>query len=200
MEARLEAIEVKAKVNMWTSILREDKMKVLADRSSWNFVDEIYIEGVLCVGPSQVMVGIFGYFKEHFTNTCVDRPRIEGIEFVQISTKSKSSLEENFNIKEMKEALDGCDGNKAPGPDGFNMNFIKKRWKDIEGDFMSFLNDFSMYGSEVSCLNHTFITLIPMVANPSSISDYRPISLVNSLYKVLAKILSNWLRKVMDEA
>ncbi|KAK2653765.1 hypothetical protein Ddye_013621 [Dipteronia dyeriana] len=57
-----------------------------------------------------------------------------------------------------------------------------------------------MDGYDVSSLNHTFNTLVPKVVNPSSLFDYRPINLVNSLYKVLAKILYNLLRKVMNEA
>lgn len=46
-------------------------------------------------------------------------------------------------------------------------------------------------------INSTFIALIPKVESPKSLNDFRPISLVGSLYKILAKILANRLRQVI---
>ncbi|MCH85424.1 cysteine-rich receptor-like protein kinase, partial [Trifolium medium] len=46
-------------------------------------------------------------------------------------------------------------------------------------------------------LNATFIALIPKVDSPQRLNDFRPISLVSSLYKILAKVLANRLRLVM---
>ena len=46
-------------------------------------------------------------------------------------------------------------------------------------------------------INSTFIALIPKVDNPHRLNDFRPISLVGSLYKILAKVLANRLRSVI---
>ncbi|CAJ2652400.1 unnamed protein product [Trifolium pratense] len=46
-------------------------------------------------------------------------------------------------------------------------------------------------------INSTFITLIPKTDSPQRLSDFRPISLVGSLYKILAKVLANRLRQVI---
>ncbi|KAK2637456.1 hypothetical protein Ddye_032248 [Dipteronia dyeriana] len=46
-------------------------------------------------------------------------------------------------------------------------------------------------------MNKSFIALIPKVDNPRSFRDFRPIYLIGSLYKILAKILANRLRKIM---
>ncbi|KAK3224332.1 hypothetical protein Dsin_011357 [Dipteronia sinensis] len=164
-----------------------------------NFIDNISINGVLCKGPSQVREDIFYFFKKQFGSKCVDRPRLEGIEFGQISDYSRKFFEEVFTVEEVREVLKECDGNKAPGPDGFKVNFIKKIRKDIEGDFMDFMQEYNLDGAKVKYLNHSFVTLIPKTLNLNSLSEYRPISLVNSLYKVLAKVLSNRMRKVLNE-
>lgn len=46
-------------------------------------------------------------------------------------------------------------------------------------------------------LNCSFIAFIPEAKNPTSLKDYRPISLVNSLHKILARLLANQLKKVI---
>ena len=50
----------------------------------------------------------------------------------------------------------------------------------------------------VKKLNCTFLALIPNTRMPLTLKDYRPISLVGSLYKILAKVLANRLKKVMN--
>ena len=60
---------------------------------------------------------------------------------------------------------------------------------------MRFLMDFHRNGKLAKGVNSTFIALIPKIDSPQMLSDYRPISLINSLYKVLVKVLANrlWL-------
>nr|GFC59691.1 RNA-directed DNA polymerase, eukaryota, reverse transcriptase zinc-binding domain protein [Tanacetum cinerariifolium] len=47
--------------------------------------------------------------------------------------------------------------------------------------------------------NSSFITLIPKVPNANMVKDFRPISLMGSLYKVIAKVLANRLVTVLDD-
>ena len=48
-------------------------------------------------------------------------------------------------------------------------------------------------------LNATFIVLIPKKNDASNICNFIPISLVGSLYKILAKVLANRLKMVLDK-
>ncbi|KAK2662891.1 hypothetical protein Ddye_001465 [Dipteronia dyeriana] len=60
---------------------------------------------------------------------------------------------------------------------------------------MNFLHGFYQDSLVIKDLNCTFIALIPKCL--TSLKDYRPISLASSLYKVLAKVLSNRVKRVM---
>lgn len=48
-------------------------------------------------------------------------------------------------------------------------------------------------------VNSSFISLIPKKENPTNLTEYRPISLVSSIYKVVAKVLSRRLRKMLPK-
>jgi len=51
---------------------------------------------------------------------------------------------------------------------------------------MRFIMEFHENGKLARGTNTTFIALIPMVKNPQKLNDFRPISLVGSMYKILA--------------
>ena len=106
-------------------------------------------------------------------------------------------LESEFTEAEIKLAVMECDRNKAPGPDGFNMLCFQKFWKVMMGEVINFVNEFHRNGKLVKGINSSLITLIPKRDNPSGLSDYRPISLVGSLFKIIAKLLAKRLKSVM---
>ncbi|KAK2433359.1 hypothetical protein QL285_018637 [Trifolium repens] len=62
---------------------------------------------------------------------------------------------------------------------------------------MRFVCEFHRNGKLTKGLNSTFIALIPKIESPQRLNDFRPISLVGSLYKILAKVLANRLRLVV---
>jgi hypothetical protein len=68
----------------------------------------------------------------------------------------------------------------------------------IKEDFMAVFSEFHDQGEFVKNINSTFIALIPKVHGAKEIKDFHPISLVGGIYKIIAKILANRMRKVMD--
>lgn len=53
-------------------------------------------------------------------------------------------------------------------------------------------------GSSVESINKTVIALIPKCKNATRVSEYRPISLCNVIYKLISKTLANRLKGVLD--
>ncbi|XP_021300743.1 uncharacterized protein LOC110429140 [Herrania umbratica] len=64
---------------------------------------------------------------------------------------------------------------------------------------MEFVVRFFDIGSHGNRVNQSFVTFIPKVGNSSKLKDYKPISLVGSLYKIVAKLQANRLKKVIGE-
>ena len=62
-------------------------------------------------------------------------------------------------------------------------------------DFFVYFHRHSVFEQS---LNASFLTIIPKKSNVVNILDFRPISLVGSVYKLLSKMLANKLRAVLD--
>jgi hypothetical protein len=56
---------------------------------------------------------------------------------------------------------------------------------------------FHQYGTFAKSLNATFVVLIPKKAGAIEIKNFRPISLVGSMYKIISKVLANRLKGVL---
>ncbi|XP_068504156.1 uncharacterized protein [Phaseolus vulgaris] len=106
---------------------------------------------------------------------------------------------EAFTEEEIKEAVWQCEGTKSPGPNGFNFNFIKKSWNTLKSDFLAAMECFQETGSIPKGCNASFIALIPKVRDPCNLNQFRPISLVGAIYKVISKVLAGRLKKVLPD-
>ncbi|KAL4332801.1 hypothetical protein GQ457_07G014130 [Hibiscus cannabinus] len=116
----------------------------------------------------------------------------------KLSKEDKLNLEKPFSLEEIKEAVWSCDESKAPGPDGFNLKFFKTCWNNVKNDLLKAFTDSFETGKLPQGVNSTFLTLIPKSSNPVDVSEFRPISLIGSVYKIIAKVLSKRLREVID--
>jgi hypothetical protein len=84
---------------------------------------------------------------------------------------------------------------RAPGPDGFNGLFLKKCWPIIQEEFVKLAQEFQKGNLDLQNINGSYITLVPKVASPECVSDYRPISLTNVCLKFLTKLVANRLQQ-----
>ncbi|MCH80186.1 LINE-1 reverse transcriptase like, partial [Trifolium medium] len=150
-------------------------------------------------GVTEVKGFVKNYFMNNFTEQWDNRPNFDGIQFQTLSDDDNFSLIAPFSIIEVREAIWSSDGNKCPGPDGFNFNFIKACWEIIKGDIMDFLHEFHGSAHLPKAITASFLTLIPKNDHPQALSDYRPICLVSSLYKILSKVLATRLKNVLGK-
>lgn len=170
---------------------------VASKRQNRNLLSLISMGGVLHEEPSRVKQEIFLHFKKVFSEDWSSRPKLLGhFNFIG-HDGAVDGLEAEFSEEEVWASIKSCDRNKAPGPDGLNLMCFKKCWQIFKADVLQFFKEFHDNGKLVGGVNSSFITLIPKVDGPATISNYRPISLVGSLYKILAKVLTSRLKLVV---
>ncbi|XP_010689006.1 uncharacterized protein LOC104902800 [Beta vulgaris subsp. vulgaris] len=104
-----------------------------------------------------------------------------------------------YTADEVKSALFSIPGDKAPGPDGFGGYFFKDTWEVGGGDVAEAVLDFFTSKKMLKELNATIITLAPKFKCPAKVSDFRPISCCNTLYKCITKVIYGRLRQVLPD-
>ncbi|XP_040996130.1 uncharacterized protein LOC121242318 [Juglans microcarpa x Juglans regia] len=109
----------------------------------------------------------------------------------------RSDLERDFTNEEVLVALKQMSPFKAPGPDGFSAGFFLDHWGIVGMEVTQAVLDFLKNGEMPTSLNHTIIALVPKVNSPSSMNEFRPISLCNVLYKLISEVLANRMKKVL---
>ncbi|RVW79590.1 Transposon TX1 uncharacterized 149 kDa protein [Vitis vinifera] len=117
------------------------------------------------------------------------------LQFDQISQQEAENLERPFTEDEIHVALMEMNGDKAPSPDGFTMDFWQSCWDFIKEEILEMFKDFYEHSSFLKSLNNTFLVLIPKKSGAKDLGDFRPISLLGGLYNLLAKVLANRLKK-----
>ncbi|WOL14239.1 hypothetical protein Cni_G23019 [Canna indica] len=83
---------------------------------------------------------------------------------------------------------------KAPGPDGYSLEFFIKFWMEMKDTYCSALREFQEQGSLPNSWGQTNLVFIPKKDHPTRIKEYRPIALCNVAYKIFAKVLVNRLK------
>ncbi|GKB51200.1 RNA-directed DNA polymerase, eukaryota, partial [Tanacetum coccineum] len=159
----------------------------------------ITIDGVWKEQPNDVKQEFLSHFQDRFAKPSERRANIDMRFPKTISEDQSQDLEREVSKQEIKTAVWGCGTDKSPGPDGFSFGFYRHFWPVIEHDVYMAVNHFFIHGEIPPGCNSSFIALIPKVPDANLVKDFRPISLIGSIYKIIAKILSNRLVNVLGD-
>jgi len=167
-------------------------------RATRNSLKAINVDGVWVESPTDVRQVVVDYFRNHMAKSYWERPTLDGVDFAMLSEEDNMELIAPFSLLEIEEVIKTSDGNKSSGPDGFNFVFFKEFWYLLKHEIRILFDQFHANEVIPKSFVSFFVTLIPKVNALMSLNQYRPISLLGSLYKLLAKVLAKRLSKVMN--
>jgi hypothetical protein len=123
---------------------------------------------------------------------------VAGLE-ARVTGEMNANLLREFTAQEVEAALKQMHPLKSPGPDGFSACFYQKSWNTVQQEVCQAVLGFLNHDVFEDDINVTHIALIPKIKSPTKVTDYRPISLCNVLYKLISKVLANRLKHVLSQ-
>jgi hypothetical protein len=137
---------------------------------------------------------LFSYYQTLLKEPPIDRS--QAIDSILMNIPKKVTKEKNEALmrpitqEEVDQSLKDTQLGKALGPDGFTYDFFHYCWSFIRVEVWEIIEDSQKSGKFLQPLNATFLTLIPKEKNSTCPSQFRPISLCNVIYKLLAKMIA----------
>ena len=143
-----------------------------------------YYEALMCEKPSDLTAS---------------KPLLDEISKRPIPKSAANALEGSITVSEARKAIRSMAKGKAPGPDGLHAEFYKIHEHLLITRLTQAYNEMHQEGTLTPSMREGNIILLYKKKDPYDIRNYRPITLLNTDYKILAKILVARMKQVMDE-
>ena len=114
-----------------------------------------------------------------------------------VTAEHNRDLMRPITMEEVTEAVKQLPTGKAPGMDTIPAEFYHELWEDIDWDIFNFVAESITQTHIADELNISKIALLPKSADRSKVQNFRPISLLNTPYKIVAKIFANRMKPLL---
>ena len=173
--------------------------RIATSNRNRNTIGQLSIDGEVSTQQAAIKEHIVQFYEQLYTEGEFQRPLLDGLEFNGLAEEDLEGLDRPFSEEEVFNVVKNFNGDKSPGPDGYSMAFYQACWSIIGREVMDVCNEFYDQGIFEKSINATFICLIPKKPGAVELKDFRPISLVGSVYKIMAKVLANRLSLVVSK-
>nr|GEX27840.1 RNA-directed DNA polymerase, eukaryota [Tanacetum cinerariifolium] len=180
--------DLKVRIRAWIKDKRSsvsgenDSIKKELTCNSWSLC-----RGHWCTNPNKVKEAFFKHFEVRFKKPVNHRLKINFLFSKRLSDVQASDLERRVSRDEIRLAVWNCGENKSPGPDGYSFEFFIKYWNLVGSDLCDAVEYFFETESFPNGCNSSFVALILKITDAKFVNDFRPISLIGSVYKVVTK-------------
>lgn len=164
-----------------------------------NYIHSLMVQGHAVVNNEQMADALFEHFNG-LLGSPAQRSRTARLDLPTLPTADLSSLDVCFTEEEIWAVVRDIPTEKAPGPDGFTGLFYKKARPIIKADVVAAFNAFwALDGRSFHLVNEALMILLRKKTDADAINDYRPISLMHSIGKLITKCLSSRLSTYLDD-
>ncbi|KAI5628117.1 hypothetical protein C0J50_8261, partial [Silurus asotus] len=158
---------------------------------------------VTVTDPMEINAVFKSYYSALYKSECLtDSKRLgdflQGVDFPVVDTVSVKDLDSPLSLDEVRASIKAMQSNKAPGPDGFPVEFLKKFIDKLAPLLLGVFNESLDQGVLPPTFNQASIALLLKKGkDPNLCGSYRPLSLLNADVKVLAKVIASRLENVL---
>ena len=183
-----------AKSEASLSVITDDAGAVFASKTERDEYVVNYYEKLYSIPPSEP-ANLSGCIHSFLGQEILDHPLVKDSILTQAECKK---LESPLTLYELDEAVKNANKKSAPGVDGLSGKFIQKFWPVLRKPLLRYSNCCFAKGSLSDSFRTASIRLIPKKGELGNIKNWRPISLLSNLYKIISRALNNRLMTTTD--
>ena len=152
--------------------------------------------GVITENPAQIKQHIHNFYQNLYSRPHTDESALGQLldDIPKLDPFDSENLDLPPTLDELNVAVKQLGKNKTPGLDGLTSEFFQFFWPILQDDFLSVLSHACCSGNLPFSFRRAVITLLPKKGDLTDIANWRPVSLLNTDYKIFAKLLSNRLK------
>ncbi|XP_060210551.1 uncharacterized protein LOC132637488 [Lycium barbarum] len=165
----------------------------------FNAIDTLMVDGVSSSEPMDIQNAILEFYQNLYREIEAWRPNLNIQGDQSITGEEQVWMSRQFEEDEVLKGIKLCVVDKAPGPDGYTMAFFQAFWDVLKEDLMLTFQNFHSQQMFEKSFNATFMALIPKKVGATELRDFRTISLITGVYKIIAKVLAERLKRVVGK-
>lgn len=173
-------------------------------RNSSNTIKQLKKEdGTNTFSQTEILNEEYNYYKKLYTNKETNQTDNDILRYIEntniqvLNENDKNLLEGEITEIECENVIGTLKINKSPGCDGISAEFYKAFWPNIKTLLLDSLNEAYHTGELSPTQKRSVLSLIYKKNDKTLLTNWRPISLLNTDYKILAHVLANRLKKVI---
>ncbi|MCO5547737.1 hypothetical protein L7F22_001188 [Adiantum nelumboides] len=161
--------------------------------------------GQLHTCPDEILEMASIYYETLFTSDLLTGDvldaRDEVWSFVRpvVSGDMQTTIMRPFSLQEVSDPIYGLDGASCPGDDGLTRQFFMQYWDLVSQPLQKGLQEIFDTSIMPQSMSSGIISLIPKGGDASTLRQWRPITLMSSVYKILARMITSRLRPFLPD-
>jgi len=177
-------------------------LAVEKNRQGTNAIKSLKENGVTYTDDADILSVAKRFYTNLYstTNPCTQHIQeyLDNVNLPYLPPEQQQLCEGDITIQECEEAVNKIKNNKSPGEDGLPVEFYKTFWNEIRYILVSVYNESFQQQILPVSMRKSIVTLIHKKGDRTDITNYRPISLTNLDYRILAHILASRLQNVIS--
>lgn len=168
-------------------------------------LSEILLEdGTLLVTENGILKEIHTFYANLYCSSGQSSEVTQSKAHIFRNTRNKVTDTQNRRLNqlptlvEVKGVIDSLTKNKSPGIDGLTVKVYRNCWEFIASGLLEFIHDFWQSSSLPDKVKEGIIQLVPKNPDKQRLADWRPLTMLNTLYKILTQLLANRLKLLLS--
>ena len=167
-----------------------------------NVITKLNTENGIVSSEGDVLKEMCSFYEQLYTSKSINDVDIDDYfsdDVPNVNVNDKILCDSFPTIDECKEAVLNMKSNKSPGLDGIPAEFYKCFWSSLDRYFYDALKEIFINKEMSFSQRLSVITLIHKKDSKSLLKNYRPLSLTNTDYKIIAFVFARRLQSIIDK-